>query len=83
MTDLPPPRQPEFLEHRTYRRRRLIDGIKLLPVLGLCLFLLPALIRGGESAATATRLVYFFVCWALLIAICAALVRALAKMRED
>jgi len=82
MNDLPPLRRPEFLEQSTYRRRRLIDGVKLLPILGICLFLLPALIIGGGSVSTATRLVYFFVCWAVLIVICAALVRALSKTHE-
>lgn len=82
MTDHPSPRRTEFLEQSTYRRRRLIDAVKLLPVLGMCLFLVPALILGGGSGTTASRLVYFFVCWAALIALCAGLVRALSKTSE-
>ena len=58
-------RRPEFLEQGTYRRRRLIDAVKLLPVLGLFLFLMPALILGGAAGSTAARLVYFFFCWPL------------------
>jgi hypothetical protein len=71
------PGRTTFLERRVYRRRRLIDAIKLLPVLGACLFLLPALILGDGSGSTALRLVYFFFMWIVLIALCAVLVRAL------
>lgn len=76
----PPPKpRPEFLEHDVYRRRRLIDAVKLLPILGLCLFLAPALILGDGAGSTALRLIYFFVMWAALILICACLIRALSK----
>ncbi|MDA8747492.1 hypothetical protein N9M66_04705 [Litoreibacter sp.] len=76
------PRRPEFLEQDVYRRRRLIDAVKLLPVLGACLFLVPALILGGEAGSTATRLVYFFLSWFGLILICALLVRRLTQNPE-
>lgn len=71
------PGRTTFLERSVYRRRRLIDAIKLLPVLGACLFLLPALILGGEAGSTALRLVYFFFMWIVLIMLCAVLVRNL------
>ncbi|WP_298292128.1 hypothetical protein [uncultured Litoreibacter sp.] len=74
---------PEFLEQSVYRRRRLIDAIKLLPVLGGCLFLLPALILGDGAGSTAMRLVYFFFTWVVLIMICAVLVRALSRSDEE
>ena len=72
----------EFVERALYRKRRLIDGIRLLPVLGAGLFLIPALTLGDAAASTASRLIYFFVCWCGLIALCAYLVRILQR-RED
>lgn len=78
-----PPRRAEFLEHNVYRRRRLLDAIKLLPVLGASLFLLPALILTGGTGSTAARLVYFFFTWSVLIVLCALLVRKLARSGED
>lgn len=76
------PRASEFLEQSVYKRRRLVDAVKLLPILGACLFLLPALILGGGTGSTAARLVYFFFTWVALIMICATLVRALSRGDE-
>lgn len=57
-----------FLEHRSYRRRRLIDAVRLLPVAGAVLILAPALLadpdRGGGLA---WRGLYFFGVWIVLI----------------
>ncbi|WP_235851876.1 hypothetical protein [Litorivita pollutaquae] len=56
----PEGRGPVFLERKTYRARRLMDGARVLPVLGMVLFLLPALwpqpvaeiaTSGGDAAA--------------------------------
>lgn len=69
----------EFVERALYRRRRLVDGLRLLPVLGAGLFMMPALILGNASASTAMRLTYFFVCWIALIGLCAMLVRLLRR----
>jgi len=77
------PGRTTFLERSVYRRRRLIDAIKLLPVLGACLFLLPALILGGEAGSTALRLVYFFFIWVVLIMLCAVLVRQLPASPDE
>jgi hypothetical protein len=76
------PRPPMFLERRSYRRRRLGDAARLLPVFGLVMILLP-LLWGPETdqAAhlTAWEGVYLFVVWAALIAAAAILSRALTK----
>lgn len=77
------PGRTTFLERSVYRRRRLIDAIKLLPVLAACLFLLPALILGGETGSTALRLVYFFFMWMVLIMLCAVLVRRLPASPDN
>ncbi|TDK41225.1 hypothetical protein [Antarcticimicrobium luteum] len=62
-----------FLERQTYRRRRLMDAARLLPVLGALLFAVPLLWPGAEDAGTAApvptsrAIRYIFVVWALLI----------------
>ena len=60
-----------FLERRSYRRRRLMDAAKLLPVLGAILFLVPLLWLVGTDAEAkvpaSLAFVYVFVVWALLI----------------
>ncbi|MFD1342940.1 hypothetical protein [Litorisediminicola beolgyonensis] len=60
---------PVFLERRSYRRRRLRDGLRLLPVLGLFIWLVPLLwARGGaEAPSSSSVLIYLFTGWAVLI----------------
>lgn len=65
------PRDTVFLERDLYRRRRVIDAVKLLPLLGMFLFLMPALTLDATQTAqtsTANRMIYFFVVWFCLIA---------------
>jgi hypothetical protein len=65
-----PPRRPLFLDPDRYRRRRLMDAARLLPVLGAFLFFLPALWRPEASGhKTAIDGVYLFSVWAILIGI--------------
>ncbi|WP_102107148.1 hypothetical protein [Oceaniglobus roseus] len=45
-----PPREPVFLERQTYRRRRLMDAARVLPVLGAVLFMVPMLWFAGLDA---------------------------------
>ncbi|NDV00921.1 hypothetical protein [Pseudoroseicyclus tamaricis] len=59
---------PVFLARVSYRRRRLADAARMVPVLGSILFVLPLLWPEGE-AGTAAGLIYIFAVWALLIAI--------------
>ncbi len=56
-----------FLEKQSYRRRRLADAAKLLPVLGVILLYLPIL--WADDARTASGLIYVFGVWALLIVV--------------
>ncbi|MGP1356838.1 MAG: hypothetical protein ACTS11_09965, partial [Roseicyclus sp.] len=71
-----------FLERRTYRKNRLQDAARLLPVLGMILFFGPVFIGGGgdvEGAASlADWLVYIFVVWLGLIVVTMLVSRALA-----
>lgn len=55
-----------FFERRTYRRRRIIDATRLLPVLGVVLFLIPLLWQGEDGARTTDVMLYIFAIWALL-----------------
>lgn len=70
-----------FLERRTYRKNRLQDAARLLPVLGMILFFGPVFITedsGSESAPSlAMWLVYCFVVWLVLIVVTALVSRAL------
>jgi hypothetical protein len=69
-----------FLERRTYRKNRLQDAARLLPVLGMILFFGPVFIGGGdvEGASLADWLVYIFVVWLGLIVVTMLVSRALA-----
>ncbi|MGR3678371.1 MAG: hypothetical protein ACU0AZ_10345 [Paracoccaceae bacterium] len=59
-----------FLERRSYSRRRLNDASKLLPVLGVVLFMVPLVWQSGPDAAPMSRVfAYIFVVWAMLIAV--------------
>ena len=64
-----------FLERRSYRQRRLMDALRLLPVLGALLWAVPLMWggdgagdgAGGEAAvATSRAMLYIFGVWALL-----------------
>ncbi|MBO9467018.1 hypothetical protein J7443_17370 [Tropicibacter sp. R15_0] len=55
---------PLFVERQTYRRRRLVDGARALPVLGLVLWLVPLLWAVPESKTHASSgLIYIFAVW--------------------
>ena len=58
---------PLFLAHQTYKRRRLMDAARLLPLLGLVLMMFPLLWLGPETVPrTAMGVIYIFVTWAVL-----------------
>ncbi|MGB3408511.1 MAG: hypothetical protein WBA67_13585 [Jannaschia sp.] len=65
-------------QRRAWRRERLRDAARLLPVFGLALFVLPDLVLSGSDAsggATQPWLVYLFLSWGVLIAIAIYLAR--------
>ncbi|SNX73373.1 hypothetical protein SAMN05878503_11552 [Cereibacter ovatus] len=79
-------RAPLFLARRGYRRRRLRDGARMLPLFGAFLFLLPILWEpaASERRDTAPDGIYLFVVWALLILVAAAIAPRLRdEARED
>ncbi|MDF3350577.1 hypothetical protein HKX17_10275 [Sulfitobacter sp. KE34] len=69
------PRRPIFLEKRGYRQRRMMDAVRLLPFLGLMLWMVPLLwpVPAASPDPTAptipmsVALRYLFGVWALLI----------------
>jgi hypothetical protein len=68
-SDLKP---PVFLERRSYRQRRMMDAVRLLPLIGLLLWLLPTLWSvsddgGVEPVNMSQAIVYVFGVWVCLI----------------
>lgn len=59
------PREPLFLARGSYRRRRLMDAARILPVTAVILFLVPVL--WPRSTLTSGGWVYLFAIWLLLI----------------
>ncbi|MFT6452116.1 MAG: hypothetical protein ACJA06_001606 [Halocynthiibacter sp.] len=79
-----PPNAPLFLERRSYRRRRLIDMARLLPVLACFLWMIPLLWSSGEGTArTGRAMLYIFSIWIVVIAISAFLSRRLARTEAE
>ncbi|MZR12762.1 hypothetical protein GQE99_06980 [Maritimibacter sp. DP07] len=72
-------RPTTFLARDTYRRRRVIDALRVLPALGAILFLVPLLGAATTARSTAYAGMYLFAAWLLLIIGAAALVRSLAR----
>lgn len=66
---------PVFLEKQSYRRRRLMDAIKLLPFLGLAVWMVPllwpvpdAVTSEQNELSTSVALRYLFGGWIALVA---------------
>ena len=70
-------RRPLFLHRDTYRRRRIMDAARLLPLFGTALLLLPML--WADDHSTGLGAVYLFLAWAGLIAAAALLARKLSE----
>lgn len=72
------PASPLFLARASYRRRRLRDAARLLPIVGGFLLLLPILwMPDGRINLTAADIIYFFAVWLFLILVAAAFARGL------
>jgi hypothetical protein len=74
------PKRPLFLARAPYRRRRLRDAARILPVLGLFLLLLPLLwAPDARMALAAGDVIYFFAVWLGLILLAAAFAPGLSR----
>lgn len=62
-------RKHVFVERQTYRRRRLQDAARFLPIVGMVLFMVPLLWPRGDGAGVgmSSALTYIFLCWAGLV----------------
>lgn len=69
-------REPLFLARQSYRRRRIEDAARLLPLLGVILFLLPLMVGGVIGSV---RLAYVFSAWFGLILAAMFLARHLGR----
>lgn len=77
---LRPPSRPMFLGRTPYRRRRLRDAARLLPIVGVLLLILPMLWSPiGIGRLLSGDLVYFFAVWLLLILVAAAFAPGLSR----
>jgi hypothetical protein len=74
-----------FLPRPEYRRRRLVDAARLLPVFGGFLILLPILWAPGDGQVRATAWdgIYLFAIWAVLVGLAAWLAPRLAGAVDD
>ncbi len=74
------PPQTLFLQRQPYRRRRLIDAARVLPVFGAFLFFVPsALIARGTSGTTSAMGLFLFGTWIALIVAGALIARVLRE----
>ena len=78
----PPSKPPVFLQRANYRQRRLRDGAKLVPFLGILLWLLPLGWQNGDAGERvgSSGVLYVFGVWVLLIVLTAVLS---SRMRSD
>lgn len=68
------PGSPVFLEPQGYRRRRLMDGARVLPAFGVLLWMVPLLWPTGSSdvdnpVSMSSAMLYIFAVWGGLICI--------------
>ena len=83
-----PPTAPVFLERRSYRQRRMMDAVRLLPLVGLLLWLLPTLWAKSdgdwvEPVQMSKAIVYVFGVWVFLIVCTGSLWRQLRNSADD
>lgn len=82
---MPVPRPPKFLARRSYRRRRMIDAVRVLPLLAAFLFFIPVLWRPSETPEpdTARGGIYVFAMWTALILAALILSKLLERAERD
>ena len=79
---------PIFLERRSYRQRRMLDALRLLPILGALLWMVPVVwpvdaSQPQDDMALSTAVVYVFGVWVVLILCSAGLWRVLKPSLQD
>lgn len=77
------PKPPVFLARASYRRRRLRDAARLLPVVGIILLLVPLLwVPEAEVRLGSGDVLYFFGVWLILIGAAAGFAPGLSRGGE-
>lgn len=82
------PKTSFFLPQDSFRRRRLADAARVLPVLGGILMMIPMLWGSNdtgdvEAAKTSNAAIYVFVLWAIVIVAAAILAPFLAQIEDE
>ena len=72
----PAPKPTAFLAKESYRRRRMRDLARAVPIIGAILLAIPLLWAEGARNSSAT--VYIFIVWILLIAMSAVISRVVS-----
>ena len=80
-------RDPIFLERKSYRQRRLMDAVRLLPFLGLALWMIPLMwsvpLEAGDPTPISAALRYIFGVWAAVLLASWALWRRTRRNGEE
>ena len=76
---------PVFLERQSYRRRRLIDLIRMMPLIGALLWAVPLLWQSGADSTmpTSKAIIYLFAVWLGMVVSGAVLARLLKKAEDQ
>ncbi|MCY3984609.1 MAG: hypothetical protein OXD29_05265 [Roseovarius sp.] len=69
-------------DRRAYRRRRMADASRLMPLFGAALFGMP-LLWGGETVPTTKVMVYVFAVWIALVVLSGLISRSLPDPSEE
>jgi len=79
-----PERVSVFLARRSYRRRRMADAARLLPLAGGILFCVPLLWKAADGGArTVGAMIYVFALWVLLVVVSALVSRHLRNGEDE
>ena len=78
-------KSPQFLERQSYKQRRLIDMIKVLPLVGGLLWATPMLWRNGDDGdvKTSSAIIFVFLVWIALVTLSSFLARTLGRADSD
>ena len=72
-----------FVEPRNYRARRMVDGLRILPIVGIFLIAMPLFWGGSKTSIKSSDVMLFvFAVWAILIVINCIMTRRIGKERD-
>ena len=72
-----------FVEPRNYRARRMVDGLRILPIVGIFLIAMPLFWGVSKTPIQSSDVMLFvFAVWAILIVINCIMTRRIGKERD-